>query len=395
MSQFKLPVKFIPILILLLALQACASAVAIGITDTPLPTQETSATPLPSSTPEPTATNTPQPTSTPDPLSLCPQPSQDASLYYSEENGFCFLYPTYFNLQSDSERPDEAIWLLGPLVAPGSQESLRVFLILANNGPSEELGSAGYASRWQELYQGSVSQAGEETRIGGQAAVILNDLPSFSPEQSAFIVANGFKYRITLSPQEADVPELAEHIRLVWETVTNSIVFFPPNNQRIYRSASEVCPSNTSETRMYTRLIDGYCLLYPVEFESAADFPGQFTGGPVLFNDPDFGDVRPSLTVGTFGSFQGQTPLEIIQPRMEFIDQTSVKEAAIGEQPAVTFIDPRRPWASRQALVMYKSSAYTILEQPWEPDSYPEGLLYLENIWNTVTASIRFFDKWR
>jgi hypothetical protein len=395
MSQFKLMVKFIPIMALLLTLPACAPALAIGSTDTPQPTQVPSATPPPTGTPLTSITSMPQPTSTPNPLSLCPQPSQDASLYTSEENGFCFLYPNYFNLQPDSDRPDEAIWLLGPLQTPGSQESLRVYLIVANNGPSEGLDSAGYAGRWQELYQGGISQFGEQTTIGGQPAVILSDLPSFSPEQSAFIVANGFKYRITLSPQENDVPDLAEHIRLVWETVTNSIVFFPPVNQRTYVTASDVCPANTSETRMYTNLIDGYCLLYPVEFEPTADFPGQFIGGPVLFNDPDFGDVRVSLTVGTFGSLPGETPLEVIQPRMEFIDQASVQETTIGKQPAVIFIDPRGPWASRQALIMYKSFAYTIVAQPWEPDSHPEGLPNLENIWNTVTTSIRFFDKWR
>jgi hypothetical protein len=395
MSQFKLSAKSIPILILVIVLQACAPIQAVKPTDTPVPAQEPSAMPMPSATHLPAATETPQASPTPDPLSLCPQASQDASLYYSEENGFCFLYPTYFNLNPDSERPDEAIWLLGPLQTPGSQESLRVYLVVANNGPSEELGSAGYASRWQELYQGSISQSGEQATIGGKPAVVLSDLPAFSPEQSAFIVANGFKYRITLSPQEADVPELAEHIRLVWETVTNSIVFFPPNNQRKYVSASEVCPTNTSETRMFVRLIEGYCLLYPVGFEPAIDFPGQFTGGPVLFNDPDFGDVRVSLTVGTFGSLPGQTPLEVIQPRLEFIDQSSVQEVTIGGQPAVTFIDPRGPWASRQALIMYGSFAYTIVAQPWEPDSHPEGLPYRENIWNTVTVSIRFFDKWR
>ena len=52
------------------------------------------------------------------------------------------------------------------------------------------------------------------------------DLPGFSPQRSAFIVANDIKYKITLQPQPQDLPELAEAAQQFWDTVTQSIVFF-------------------------------------------------------------------------------------------------------------------------------------------------------------------------
>ncbi len=119
----------------LILLQACA--LSVDPTPTLIPPTEVIAPP-PSETP--TTAPTPTLTPTPDPTAQCPTPNATSSLYLSKENGFCFLYPIGFTLQPDSQRPNEALILLGPVEPGTSQERLRVTLNLAYNGPADGLG---------------------------------------------------------------------------------------------------------------------------------------------------------------------------------------------------------------------------------------------------------------
>jgi hypothetical protein len=52
-------------------------------------------------------------------------------------------------------------------------------------------------------------------------------------------------------------------------------------------------------------------------------------GGPVL-GQWEGGDVRTYVAAGTFGNFADQTPRQVLEPRMEYIDAASVQDANIG-----------------------------------------------------------------
>ena len=81
------------------------------------------------------------------------------------------------------------------------------------------------------------------------------------------------------------------------------IVFFKPQGEHTYIRAEEACPKETSGQHLYTSLTDGYCFLYPDGFNADNGMAGRIEGGPVLGKVEDFGDVRTSLTLGTFGYF--------------------------------------------------------------------------------------------
>ena len=392
----------LPVIMLLGATLACSFG-GSDPTDTPMPAEDdpdthtnTEQTSAPATdAPEPAETSTP--TEEPTPVIVCPEETEDMNLYVSWDNGFCLLYPAYFEQQPDHERPGEMLSLVGPALDSQAMETFRVFLRVTYNGPADGLDSAGYANRWQELFLPNMqSVQGEDANIGGQPAVILYNLPAYGTEQSAFIVANGIKYRITMMPQVGDIAELDEHTNLVWNTALDSIVFFEAHNERPVVRPGDGCPVETADTRLYTSLQDGYCMLYPAaDFQPAPDFPGQIVGGPILDTVESFGEVRTSLTLGTFGSFPDQTPLEVLDPRMEFIDETSVIETTIGGYPAVLFRNPSGPWTSRQAMISYNGFIYTIVAHPWEPERWPQGIQYLDNLWTTVVDSLAFFDRWR
>ncbi len=372
--------------------QACGLSVG---NPPPPPTLE--ATPVVVLPPSETPTSPIAPTETPvpDPAALCPTPDSNTSLYLSKENGFCFLYPVGFTLEPDFQRPDEALALIGPVEPGTSQERIRVTLSLANNGPADGLDSSGYARRWFELNAAGsgVEYSEAAASIGGRNAVVVDNIPGYGTHRGAFIVVDGIKYQIQQIPVPGDIPALDEATNQVWNTVTGSLVFFPPENDRVAVRAADVCPTAGADTQVYQSDQDGYCFLYPSGFEANPEFPGQVVGGPVILNAEGFGEVRTSLTLGTFGTFLGQTPREVLEPRGETID--TLEDATIGGNPAVVFRSTAGPWASKQAMILVNGNAYTIVAQPFEPESYPAGMPYLDQLWGVVTGSLRFFDRFR
>ena len=387
----KLKSTWLPILAaVLLVSQACA---LINVQPTTPPPAEAT---VPAETAAP-PTEAASPTETPvsDPAAACPTPSDGNSLYLSRENGFCFLYPVGFTLQPDYLRPNEALALVGPREPGDSPEPISVSLSLAYNGPNDGHDSATYAGDWLTINYPTGSRPGpvEGTDIGGLPAAVVNNLPGYGTQRGAFIVANGIRYSLMLMPQPETFPSLAEPANQVWNMVTGSLVFFPPVNSRVVVRAADVCRTPGADTRLYQNDRDGYCYLYPAGFEPTADFPGQVVGGPVVLNMTDFGDVRTSLTLGTFGHFPGLTPRQVLEPRGGLID--SLEDTSIGGFPATTFRDTNGPWASKQAMIMVNNMAYTIVAQPFEPEAHPDGIPYLNQVWDTVTGSLAFYDPFR
>jgi len=365
--------------------------------DQPLTTtQEPAATverPIPS-TEEPAET---QPVASPIPAVSCPDAGVGMTVYTSEWNGFCFTFPAYFTPTLQTEGNSETIVLQGPRQAPQPklQEYASVRLEVSYNGPADGLDSAGYAGKWTEYFGPFENLEQELVSVAGLPALQVKHLPGFTRQLGIFVIANGIKYRIAVSPEPGEVPELDEHVLRVWEEVTRSIVFMPPTNDRQVIRPEDVCPQENADARLFTRLVDGYCLLYPADFEPGPDFPGNFVGGPVVGNFEGFGDIRTSITVGTYGSFAGQTPRQILEPRLSMVDPASVQEVTIGGYPAMIFVDPRDPWPSKQAMIVVQGFAYTVLAQPLDANRFPLAAEPLDRAWNTVISSLAFFDKWR
>lgn len=377
--------------ILLLTSLACNALTGFDQA-TPTPDQVSE----PSVVPTKAASDIPDPTVTPPPEAVCNRDGEGLISYVSLEKGFCLLFPEGFELREDPQSSGTGIDLIGPLLDPDAFETIAVFMQVEFTGPADGLDSSSYAERWQELYlpeMGRLPQS--EMDIAGYNAVVLSDIPGFAAERGAFVVAHGNKYRITLSPQPEDFPELAEPANQVWNAVTGSIYFFQPESDRVVRRANEHCPIPSEGTLGFTVLIDGYCLLYPSEFHLDPEFPNRIVGGPLIDDFEPWGEIYTSLTVGTFGYFDIESPVELLEERVDTIDPGSIEEIVIGGYPAVTFRNTAGPWASRQAMILVDGFVYTIVAQPDEPIQYPHGTPFLESLWEGVTTSLSFFDRWR
>jgi hypothetical protein len=310
----------------------------------------------------------------------------------------CFLVPAGFKIQEELQRPGEVVTLLGPTepMGPKQQEGISVLLTVETNGSAEGMDSATYASEWQKRFttpDDTVEAA--ELNIGGQPATLLSNLPGFARMQSVFVIANGVRYRISLMPQPGEVPELDEDAKQGMETLLNSIAFIPPEKTLQAVKPGDVCPAESEDTRLYINEIEGYCFLYPAEFGENPDFPGAVEA-PVVVGQWEGGEVKPSVTVGFYTPPGNMTPSQILEQRMQFVQPGSVEETTIGGYPVVTFIDTNGAWPSRQAIVVVDPSrAYSVLAQPLDETRFPEAPVLVEKGWETVTASLAFFERWR
>ena len=364
----------------------------------PLGDETPTTTPVIDETEAPTDAPTiiPDPTATPDPVALCPEAGEGESQYISLENGHCMVYPEGFELRDDPQSPRLGVDLIGPLLDPDAFETIAVFMHIEFTGPAEGLDSGAYADRWQELFLAGMGRLPQEgTVLDGHEGVVLRGIPGFTAERGIFIVVNENKYRLTLSPQPEDISELADPANQVWDMVTGSIHFFPPQNDRPVRRAEDVCPLAIDETLGFVVQNEGYCLLYPADFSLDPTFTGSIVGGPLLDDVEPWGEIYTSLTLGTFGYFDVESPVELLEPRMDTIEPGSIEEVIIGGNRAVIFRNTAGPWASRQAMILVDGFIYTIVAQPFEPGRYPDGMPFLDRLWETVTGSLTFFDPWK
>lgn len=330
----------------------------------------------------------------PDLAAICPAATEGTTLHVSPENGWCFLYPSSLRLEPDPLRPDEAVNLIGEPLDATALESVAVNLSVANNGPADGLDSAQYANQWLELNLPGMDPLEMFDVIGGQPATIFNNLPGFFAQQGAFIVANETKVQIVIQPRPGDVPELDEQATQAWDTVTQSIVFFPPQSERIVVRPADVCPEETAGTTLHVNQVDGYCLLLPEGFAVDPDFPARIVGGPEYGPVEGFDSVRASLAVGT-NALGDQTPEQALQPISEQIDANSVQTTTIAGHPAVVYDFTGGPWRQRNAQIMVGDWVYTFVAQPWDAVKFPQALADVETLWNAAVESIAFFDKWR
>ena len=372
-------------------LAACRPAAA----PTPAPTLPAATPPQkPVEQPAPPATAAPAPPPAPDPAALCPQPGADQAVYLSRENGFCFLYPAGFAPQPDFTRPQAAVILMGPAENPGAMETIVASLSVAYNGPADGLDSQAYVAKWKSLYQGGADLPTEPVTLGGQAGQMVSDLPGgYASQRAGLVVAGGFKYQVTLQPQPKDSPILAETAQRVWDTVTQSLVFFPPEAAGPVVRPDDVCPAATADTQLWISEAGGFCLLYPADYQMDPDFVGRIIGGPVLADTTDWGQIRTSITLATYD--QPPAALEqALTPPTEQIDPASVQSVTIGGAPAILYDFTGGPWRQRTASIVARNSVYTLVG-PWDGGAFPGSEAEAEKLWGTVTGSMAFFDKWR
>jgi hypothetical protein len=342
-------------------------------------------------------TITPEPGPPADPATVCPPASEGTTQCINRNAGYCLLYPSDYTLASDSQRPDAVVDFTGPVLPPPpkSMDSISPFIVLEFNGSADVRDAGAYVEKWQSLFVPEMRLLQLRTTIAGQQAVIVNGIPGMLSGQGAFVIANGAKYLLMMFPEPGLVTDLDSDLNRGWDTIVNSLTFFPPQAPMTAVHAQDVCPVETTYGKPYINEAEGYCFLYPVDFVYDPQYGERFMGGPVLTNVEAFGgDIRETISVSMGGFQPDMTPLQTIMDRSQFIPAESITDMIINGYPAVAYLDTNGAWVSRQAHISVDGLIYSILIQPYEPTLFPQGILYANKAWDMVTTTLQFFEPW-
>lgn len=327
--------------------------------------------------------------------SACPTPDADTLLYASPDNGFCFLYPAEYAPAAYMERPED-----GVTIAESGGAFSFVSLSVTYNGPADMGDSEEYYEEWNaqlntvENEPLSIPEV-NKSQLNDYEAVVAYGLPAgMGQSRRAFLVEGESRYSIYLTPDTAPGFE-DPAVDALWETVTESVVLFGAAPDKDYIYPEDVCPEEEPNTNLLINEAEGYCFLYPFDYQTTELFAGGVEGGPVLDRQDNIGEIRNRIVVSLAGPAAGNTAEDIMEPRMQVIDEATIEDMEMVEYDGLRFIDERGPYQSRQAVIVANGFQYTIVQQPYDTVAFPEATGEFEELWGTVTGSIAFFDPFR
>ncbi len=338
------------------------------------------------------------PTAMVDPVAICPKATADSRAYVNQDNGVCFLYPNFLKPPApDSERPRDVAAFVGPPLDPNAPQSPAVYISVSINGPDEGMTSQDYARKWMQAGANPNNTLDSTTVAGAQVEMVKN-MEGLFRQQVAFVIANGYRYTITLGPRPGDFEGLDAQVNQAWKTVTESIVFFPPGVPRTEITPDQACPKPGPDTALHVALREGACFLVPLSFRQEKEVANGFQGGPQLgelFGRPLYAE----LVFGDAGPAEGKTPRQLWEPRLvnkdvSKIDVAGAQDVTMNGFPALVWTEGA-PLASRQAIVVANDHQYTLVNQPYHDPNVPGGTSDVDLVWNTVSTSLAFFTPFQ
>jgi hypothetical protein len=177
-----------------------------------------------------------------------------------------------------------------------------------------------------------------------------------------------------------------------WETVTESLVFLSPAAPQETITAEAACPRPGDRARLYVSRSQGYCFLYPADFEPSPEVTGGLTTGPVLDEVKEM-ETQPLFAVSVSDVADGLTLDEMAA---QYEDYYEIQEGVIGDQPALMYLDDTSfPGPNLTGQVLANGLVYTVWARPYNPERFPQAVADLDRIWETAVGSMAFFSPFR
>jgi inhibitor of cysteine peptidase len=154
-----------------------------------------------------------------DPVQVCPAPSDEQQAFLSEADRYCFVYPAGFEL---AQPGGGLIVVSGPAVGDGTAATLTIQNEGAAGGRTTDEVAA------QKLYgleTGGVAIIRGNVYLGDEEAIVADGVPGVTSTRQAYLVYQDTVFVLTLSPLDDSVPQVADDMERLWETVVSSWKF--------------------------------------------------------------------------------------------------------------------------------------------------------------------------
>jgi hypothetical protein len=152
----------------------------------------------------------------------CPAPAADTQLLKSEEHRYCLLYPVGY--ATEQPNPQETIISSGSLL---DVQNPRATIVVrdANGRAASEIAGGIVAEVNASLPSWSVKQS--TTEIGGETAIVLDDLPGQDIGRQVVLVHNNQVYTLTFVPAGPVRTSPVQQMEQLYEAVVYSFRFIP------------------------------------------------------------------------------------------------------------------------------------------------------------------------
>ena len=152
----------------------------------------------------------------------CPVPAADTQLLKSEEHRYCLLYPAGYT--TEQPNPQETIIGSGSLL---DVQNPRAYIVVrdANGRAASEIAGGIVAEVEASLPNWGVKQS--TTEIGGETAIVLDNLPGQDIGRQAIVVHNDQTYTLTFVPAAPTGADAVQQMEQLYKTVVDSFRFMP------------------------------------------------------------------------------------------------------------------------------------------------------------------------
>lgn len=150
----------------------------------------------------------------------CPEPAAGTSLLQNPEHGYCLLYPATYTVEKPNE--NETVLVVGSLLNVADP---RVHIEV-----SEAAGRA--AAEVAGQLEAEASIPGLEVKrssvtIGGEEAIVLDNLPGQDINRRVLLVHEGRLYNLMFAPASSDAGEVYERMEELYSLIVSSFTFLP------------------------------------------------------------------------------------------------------------------------------------------------------------------------
>jgi hypothetical protein len=152
----------------------------------------------------------------------CPSPAADTQLLKDEEHGYCLLYPKDY--RTEQPNPDETVLFTGSLQ---NVEAGRAYIQVSDAGgrAASEIAGGIVAEVKASLPDWGVRQSA--TKIGGETAIVLDNVPGQDISRQVVTVHNGRLYLLTFVPADPSQADAYQAMDKLYTTALESFRFTP------------------------------------------------------------------------------------------------------------------------------------------------------------------------
>jgi hypothetical protein len=154
-----------------------------------------------------------------DSLDNCPAPTAEALDLINEEQRYCLLYPTGYEVVQPN--PNETVLVVGSLMNQSDpRASIEVLHV------SDDYTAVQAADQTVSEFPG-FPIVRNDLAIAGQEGIVLDSIPGQDMNRRVVVVHQGLLYTLTFSPASADAGEVYQRMEQLYTTVVESFTFLP------------------------------------------------------------------------------------------------------------------------------------------------------------------------